>query len=266
MKDIETVIEKVNRLMALAEDTAASDNEIELAYARAQKLIDEYRLENWRRDDSSRNQTVVEHTVHVAAATQTLDLLLAMTIAEANDCRVLRAYRRKNGHICDVTANFIGMSDDVDACVLLFEHMLVQVAKRCRDGYRDMIRTKLERIVCEDDDTETKASLKRALTKQNPRREYYNGYRYGFITRVEERFKESRTVMLSLPTGRDLTTCKQARVDEYVENNIAIGRSYRPRPMAISDDGYDTGRKDGGKIGIGLDEVADGRPAATIAA
>lgn len=127
MKDIETVIEKVNRLMALAEDTAASDNEIELAYARAQKLIDEYRLENWRRDDSSRNQTVVEHAVHVAAATQTLDLLLAMTIAEANDCRVLRAYRRKNGHICDVTANFIGMSDDVDACVLLFEHMLVQV-------------------------------------------------------------------------------------------------------------------------------------------
>ena len=37
--DIDKIIDKVNNLMALASDPAASDNEASLAYERAQRLI-----------------------------------------------------------------------------------------------------------------------------------------------------------------------------------------------------------------------------------
>ena len=55
--DIDKIIDKVNDLMALASDPAASDNEASLAYERAQRLIDRYRLEDWRRDRTRRVMT-----------------------------------------------------------------------------------------------------------------------------------------------------------------------------------------------------------------
>ena len=54
-----------NDLMALASDPAASDNEASLAYERAQRLIDRYRLEDWRRDRTRRVMT--ERSVPLAA-------------------------------------------------------------------------------------------------------------------------------------------------------------------------------------------------------
>lgn len=42
MSDINTIIERINNLMAIAENEASSDNEAQMAFERAQKLINEY--------------------------------------------------------------------------------------------------------------------------------------------------------------------------------------------------------------------------------
>ena len=89
--DIDKIIDKVNDLMALASDPAASDNEASLAYERAQRLIDRYRLEDWRRDRTRRVMT--ERSVPLAArGWNTFQLELAGIVARANGCRVYGSY------------------------------------------------------------------------------------------------------------------------------------------------------------------------------
>lgn len=46
MSNIDSIIERINNLMAIAENEASSDNEAQMAFERAQKLINEYRIED----------------------------------------------------------------------------------------------------------------------------------------------------------------------------------------------------------------------------
>lgn len=46
------IIDRIQRLMAIAQDDAASDNEAQLAFEQAQKLIDKYKIEHWADEDS----------------------------------------------------------------------------------------------------------------------------------------------------------------------------------------------------------------------
>lgn len=48
MSNIDSIIERINNLMAIAENEASSDNEAQMAFERAQKLINEYRIEDWK--------------------------------------------------------------------------------------------------------------------------------------------------------------------------------------------------------------------------
>lgn len=69
MSDINTIIERINNLMAIAENEASSDNEAQMAFERAQKLINEYRIEDWKRDRTRTNKPIIERGVNVSKTT-----------------------------------------------------------------------------------------------------------------------------------------------------------------------------------------------------
>ena len=269
MTDIETVIERVNRLMAIAEDDAASDNEIELAYGRAQRLIDKYRIEDWRRDPMSREQAIIERDVRISKDMQSVHLALAQTIAGANDCHAFRMHRK--GQADKMYVSFIGMKNDVEASVLLYENMQMYIAKRSRVAYRDLIGDATEKFTGKligeyagsgVSPEYIRSYVKSYVTRSWPRRRFYIGYRIGFIERVKERLDEARTVMLNIPTGRDLTACKRERVDEFIKRNIEPNAkhfaSYKLRVRPGHAEGYTKGLADGGEVAIGLGEVDAG--------
>lgn len=69
MSNIDSIIERINNLMAIAENEASSDNEAQMAFERAQKLINEYRIEDWKRDRTRTNKPIIERGVNVSKTT-----------------------------------------------------------------------------------------------------------------------------------------------------------------------------------------------------
>lgn len=47
--DAERIMERVRRLLAIANDPAASDNEQRIALEQAQRLMDRHAIEEWQR-------------------------------------------------------------------------------------------------------------------------------------------------------------------------------------------------------------------------
>lgn len=250
MDDIENIIEQVNRLMAIAEDEAASDNEIELAYGRAQKLIDRFRLENWRRDRTYRVQPIVSRMVAVPQSGWRTRGELSLVIANANDCRAYMQTRFM-GRSSRKYIVFMGERSDVDAAVLLYERLDAYVSRACRGGYRRYIDECMG-------DTDQYGWLtvkeKRSIAERvNPRTGYYNGFRHAFNMRIRERFEEAHTQMLNIPTGRDLIASKRAHVEaEYAKLPLAKKPS---RTITMDGRGKMDGREAAEKSTIGLDEL-----------
>ncbi|RBP98714.1 DUF2786 domain-containing protein, partial [Bifidobacterium xylocopae] len=46
--ELDRILLKINRLLAIAEEPAASQNEADMAFARAQKLKNEYAIMDWQ--------------------------------------------------------------------------------------------------------------------------------------------------------------------------------------------------------------------------
>lgn len=61
--DAERIMERVRRLLAIANDPAASDNEQRIALEQAQRLMDRHAIEEWQRNSrpvpDMRNRTMV---------------------------------------------------------------------------------------------------------------------------------------------------------------------------------------------------------------
>lgn len=72
MSNIDSIIERINNLMAIAENEASSDNEAQMAFERAQKLINEYRIEDWKRDRTRTNKPIIERGVNVSKPPSTI--------------------------------------------------------------------------------------------------------------------------------------------------------------------------------------------------
>ena len=54
MGDVERVMERVHRLLAIANDPAASDNEQRIALEQAQRLMNKHAIEEWQLEEDQR--------------------------------------------------------------------------------------------------------------------------------------------------------------------------------------------------------------------
>ena len=140
MSNIDSIIERINNLMAIAENEASSDNEAQMAFERAQKLINEYRIEDWKRDRTRTNKPIIERGVNVSKTTiYHQQGYLATIIAQANECRAYLHESRCGGRIEERAVMFVGEEDDVNAAVILFQSIDLYCSVHARTSYADMI-------------------------------------------------------------------------------------------------------------------------------
>lgn len=248
--DIDKIIDKVNDLMALASDPAASDNEASLAYERAQRLIDRYRIEDWRRDRTRRVMT--ERSVPLATrGWNTFQLELAGIIARANGCRVYGSYDYSaSGRRGRLNAHFVGEARDADMAVMLFQAIELDCLSRIRRTWSDHLDAMAE------GDPDERRYVAYHMAKRRDR--WACGFRQGWNDRLRERFAELRNANLSIPTGRDLVLTRERQLDEYF-SKLDLHKE-RPRTIRYSLEAAGLGREAAGDVALGLDPLeASGR-------
>lgn len=243
--DIDKIIGKVNDLMALASDPAASDNEASLAYERAQRLIDKYRIEDWRRDRTRRVMT--ERTVALASrGWNTYQLELAGIVARANGCRVYGSYDYSaTGRRGRLNAHFVGEARDADTAVMLFQAIELDCLARIRRSWSDHLDAMA------DGDRDERRHLAQRMTKRRDRWVY--GFRQGWNSRLRERFADLRTQNLAIPAGRELVLTRDRQLDEYFSKlDLRKGRT---RTIRYSLEAAGLGREAADGVALGLDPL-----------
>lgn len=264
MGNIDSIIERINNLMAIAENEASSDNEAQMAFERAQKLINEYRIEDWKRDRTRTNKPIIERGVNVSKTTiYHQQGYLATIIAQANECRAYIHESRCGGRIEERAVMFVGEEDDVNAAVILFQSIDLYCSIHARTSYADMIDQHAKAYYENNkeyvethyrhESYPTLTECKQYIRRDYPRAKFYYGYRGGFNERLSERFEELRKQSLAIPSGRELVSCKRQRLNEYFDKlELVSGRAATARG---SKEGFACGVSDANNVGLGLSEM-----------
>jgi len=265
MTDINTVIERINQLMAIAENEASSDNEAQMAFERAQKLINEYRIEDWKRDHTRADKPIVERSVNASKNTiYHQQSYLADIIAKVNECRAYLQESRYGSKINERHIVFVGEEDDVNTAVILYQSIDLYCSVHSRISYAGMIderakkyyennRKYVKETYGDDYSYPSLIECKQDMRHDYSRSKFYYGYRHGFNTRLNERFMELRKQSLAIPSGRELVSCKRQRLNEYFDKlELVSGRAATARG---SKDGFACGVSDANNVGLGLSEM-----------
>lgn len=65
MGDVERVMERVHRLLAIANDPAASDNEQRIALEQAQRLMNKHAIEEWQLEEDHDDVEIIERRIRL---------------------------------------------------------------------------------------------------------------------------------------------------------------------------------------------------------
>ncbi|OZG62564.1 hypothetical protein BLEM_1110 [Bifidobacterium lemurum] len=224
------MVERVRRLLALAEDPASSENEAELAYAQAQRIMQEHAIESWRLKRADEPlRPVVERRVGLdrdPANRYRADL--ARTVARANQCDAYASFETSRNHrdvIVEVV--FVGAERDIEKAVMLWQSMELYRAGRWRPALRQ-------------------ARSRRRVGRDS----FRNGFYKGFGARIQERFDELNRDLERDAAGRDLVLASRQAVARYMGGLDFVDANF---PALSSDrDGVRAGRQAANHVGIGL--------------
>ncbi|WP_203338696.1 DUF2786 domain-containing protein [Nocardioides limicola] len=137
MNDADPVLAKVRKLLAKAEDPAATPAEAEIYTAKATQLIAQHGLADALREAATDGSAVVDRQVRLDPpyAVDKADLL--GVVAYRLGCRAVRLTDRRGG-AKEVTLHVFGHRSDLDRVELLFTSLLLQAV-------RDLARTPVPR-------------------------------------------------------------------------------------------------------------------------
>lgn len=86
--DAERIMERVRRLLAIANDPAASDNEQRIALEQAQRLMDRHAIEEWQLEEDHDAIEIIRRMIHLEANPCNWYMAeLANIVALGNRCR-----------------------------------------------------------------------------------------------------------------------------------------------------------------------------------
>ena len=223
--DLDAIVKRVQRLMALAQDKGASDNEATLAYARAQKLIDEYKIKHWE-ENRTKSFDIIEQAVDLTKSRANEESQMAAVAAHANDCEVyLHKTLGNNGHPKMIQVVFVGETRDVEHATVLFQSMCIAANVHEKKAYKSHINMRAEHLTRQypnENITEIKNVVKKVVKRNVFRRSFW----YGFTEKIDQRFKDIEEAKLSTNTGRELVAMRGAKIDEYMAGlNLREGRT-----------------------------------------
>lgn len=234
MGDVERIMERVRRLLAIANDPAASDNEQRIALEQAQRLMDRHAIEEWQLEEDHGAIEIIRRMIHLEANPCNWYMAeLANIVALGNRCRASYGWRRAgNGRNVVCSISIYGARSDVDKTEAIWTAMETSRAAMWRERARTTPRAKANAA-------------------------WRNGYYRGFQEEIARRYAILRREMESDGTGKELITVRGNQVDQWVEKHVTFSDS-RPKlskPTGSSQSAYRHGRQDGARQAIGLKET-----------
>ena len=142
--DTERVMERVRRLLAIANDPAASDNEQRIALEQAQRLMDRHAIEEWQLEEDHDDVEIVERRIRLETNPCNRYMAqLANIVAHGNRCRAAYECRRAgNGRDVVSTVWIYGARVDVDKTESIWTAMETSRAAMWRERARTTPRAK----------------------------------------------------------------------------------------------------------------------------
>lgn len=237
------MLDRAKKLMAIANDEAASVNEAVMALSQAQKIMDQYALETWmlEQDGTQAIEQVEERRIiapnksHNRYYVRILD-----NIAEANACR---AFYNLIGNKYD-GYTLVGRPTDCDTVETLFTSVCLYEATHWRDNMPDWKEQHTISALVSD---EYRAFFNRRLNAMASQqtKNWHKSYIIGLAEAIRQRLS-GRTVETS--GGQDLISLKTQPVDDYV--NRMSGIDYKTIHLTVNKEAYEDGMKSGRNINL----------------
>lgn len=243
------MIDRVRRLLAIAEDPAASENEAATAWEQAQKLMTLYAIEDWQlHSRERRNDPIIKHRVGLSPNPMNKPKAeLAHYVANGNRCRTYSdVFLAGNNRQVVGAVVFYGTERDCRQAEMVWTSMETYRASHWRQAARD----------CRG-----KANAK-----------WRNGYYKGFQERIWDRYEEIRRTReaqeqrdvetggegreLAL-AGRELVLVRESQLEEFDAQLTALLGLVKAEPakLDMSEAAIREGGKAADKVALGLDEL-----------
>lgn len=228
MGDVERIMERVRRLLAIANDPAASDNEQRIALEQAQRLMDRHAIEEWQLEEDHDDVEIIERRIRLETNPCNRYMAqLANIVAHGNRCRAAYECRRAgNGRDVVSTVWIYGARVDVDKTESIWTAMETSRAAMWRERARTTPRAKANAA-------------------------WRNGYYRGFQEEIARRYQILRREMESDGTGKELRSTNGSK--KHV--TFSDRRPKLSKPTGSSQSAYRHGRQDGARQAIGLKET-----------
>lgn len=142
--DTERVMERVRRLLAIANDPAASDNEQRIALEQAQRLMDKHAIEEWQLEENHDDVEIIKRRIRLETNPCNRYMAqLANIVARGNRCRASYGCRRAgNGRDVISAITIYGTRGDVDKTEAIWTAMETSRAVMWRERARTTPRAK----------------------------------------------------------------------------------------------------------------------------
>lgn len=232
--ETERIMERVRRLLALANDPAASDNEQRIALEQAQRLMDRHAIERWQLEKDHDDIDIIRRRIDLGTSPCNRFMAgLAYIVARGNRCRATYWFRKAgNGRGVITGITLYAVRSDVDRSEAMWTVMEASRAVMWRERAR----------------TTRDAKANAA---------WRNGCYQGFQAGIAHRYGILRREMESDDTGRELVAVRSDQVDAWIGADVAFAAEH-PKPAGItraSRAAYRHGREDGSRQAIGLRET-----------
>lgn len=226
------ILDRIRQLLAIANDSGASQNEAEMAYMQAQKLMRKHAIEEWMlHKDEQEIAWKDGDTSYKQRALMELSIQLLNIIARANNCRC--AIRSEYGRRTVNGWRLYGVESDVSKAELLWTSMCMYITKHATDDWQR---------------TQAFAMFSNKHEQLN-RNDYLASWHQGFNKRIKERFAVLEADATS--DCKAMVVSKTALLDKY-ESTLHMGtyhmRNHVGRGTA---DGYASADN----VAIGLSEM-----------
>ena len=131
-------MERVRRLLAIANDPAASDNEQRIALEQAQRLMDKHAIEEWQLEKNHDDVEIIKRRIRLNANPCNRYMVeLANIVARGNRCRASYGCRRAgNGRDVISAITIYGTRGDVDKTEAIWTAMETSRAAMWRERAR----------------------------------------------------------------------------------------------------------------------------------
>lgn len=237
------MLDRAKKLMAIANDEAASVNEAAMALSQAQKIMDQYALETWMLEQDGTQAAEPVRERHMTAPNKGNDryfLTILDPIAKANACRAFRTLlgNRQDGY------TLVGRPSDLDTVEALFTSVCLYEATHWRDNMPDWKKTAHHLPLGSD---EYRAFFNRRLTAMASQqtKKWHKSYILGLAEAIRQRLA---THTVATGTGQDLIRLKTQSVDDYV--NRMSGIDYKTTHLTVNKEAYEDGMKSGRNVNL----------------